>query len=199
MKKFIAGFVTCAILIFTLLTFGFAEGALNVVLNPYPVYVNGTQIEVEGYNINGFTFLKLADIGRVFDSTTLFNETDPHIDINSNEVVLSAPATTSVTQDLVPVIQFDIETEKPIGAEFAEYKGCRVLKYNGKMYVRGTDLYAPFNIIQLIGDENTLIFKPYNNLDNEKIVINRNDYSNMIKYRAGYFYDITLFSELIGE
>jgi hypothetical protein len=84
MKKFIAGFLTCAILIFTLLTFGFAEGILNVVLNPYPVYVNGSQVEVEGYNINGFTFLKIADIGKCFDSTVKFNETNPRIDINNN-------------------------------------------------------------------------------------------------------------------
>jgi hypothetical protein len=57
---------------------------LNVVLNPYPVYVNGTQVEVEGYNINGFTFLKLADVGKCFDSTVKFNETEERIDITSN-------------------------------------------------------------------------------------------------------------------
>jgi hypothetical protein len=84
MKKFIAGFLTCAILIFTLLTFGFAEDILNVVLNPYPVYVNGSQVEVEGYNINGFTFLKLADVGKCFDSTVSFNQTEKRIEIESN-------------------------------------------------------------------------------------------------------------------
>jgi len=191
MKKFIAGFLTCAILIFTLLTFGFAEGILNVVLNPYPVYVNGSQVEVEGYNINDFIFLKLSDVGKCFDSTVLFNQTENRIDVNSNVTVLNM----SATEDLISIVQFDVETENPVGAEFVEYKGCRVLKYNNRYYVSSGDLYKPFGIIPLSVDENNKMFK----LGDKKVIVSSTDYKNIIKYRTMYLYDISLFSELIGE
>jgi uncharacterized membrane protein len=127
MKKFIAGFLTCAILIFTLLTFGFAEEVLNIVLNPYPVYVNGTQVEVEGYNINGFTFLKLADVGKCFDSTTSFNQTEERIDINGNSIptteTISTPAPSETpfeTSDFI-VLKLDVSQITIQDSEGEEY------------------------------------------------------------------------------
>jgi hypothetical protein len=82
-KQFIAGFVTCVILLSAIFITGFAEG-LTVLLNPYPVTINGVEIAVEAYNINGFTFLKLADVGKAIPNTTIkFNEIDKRIEINS--------------------------------------------------------------------------------------------------------------------
>lgn len=31
--------------------------------NPYPVTLNGVRIDIEGYNINGYTYFKLRDVG----------------------------------------------------------------------------------------------------------------------------------------
>ena len=62
-----------------------AEEVLNVIANPYPVFVNGQEIQVEAYNINGFTFLKLADVGKVLNSTVSFNETEKRIEITENK------------------------------------------------------------------------------------------------------------------
>ena len=31
--------------------------------NPYPVTLNGARIDIEGYNINGYTYFKLRDVG----------------------------------------------------------------------------------------------------------------------------------------
>lgn len=70
-----------------------AEEVLNVIANPYPVFVNGQEIQVEAYNINGFTFLKLADVGKVLDSTVSFNETEKRIEITSNKKDSSTPST----------------------------------------------------------------------------------------------------------
>lgn len=62
-----------------------ADEVLNVIANPYPVFVNGQEIQVEAYNINGFTFLKLADVGKVLNSTVSFNETEKRIEITENK------------------------------------------------------------------------------------------------------------------
>lgn len=190
MKKYIAGFLTCLILMLVLSFSGFADDILNVALNSYPIFFNGQQVPVEGYNINGFTYLKLADLDKLHNTTTSFNQTEQRIEVNSNEKSLSMPT----TQNLVPVIQFDIDTEKPIGAEFTEYKGCRVLNYNDKLYVDGSDLYKTFRITSVIADANTRIFK----LDDKKVVVNNDNPDTTIKYKT-YLYDITLFEELIGE
>ena len=39
-----------------------AEMVINP--NPFPVLINVVETVVEGYNINGYTFLKLADLKR---------------------------------------------------------------------------------------------------------------------------------------
>jgi len=62
-----------------------ADEVLKVIANPYPVFVNGQEIQVEAYNINGFTFLKLADVGKVLNSTVSFNETEKRIEITENK------------------------------------------------------------------------------------------------------------------
>ncbi len=65
---------------------GFADDILNVALNPYPIFFNGQQFPVEGYNINGFTYLKLADLDRLHNTTTSFNQTEQRIDINNKPI-----------------------------------------------------------------------------------------------------------------
>jgi hypothetical protein len=114
-KQFVVGLIVGAMLFSSIGVF--AEG-IAVLLNPYPVYVNGTQLVVEGYNINGFTFLKLADIGKAFNSTTLFNETEQRIDINSN--VVESLSITEALESTAPVIKITpdgIEVEVINGIE----------------------------------------------------------------------------------
>lgn len=57
---------------------------LRIMQNPYPVIVDGKQEEVQAYNIDGYTFLKLADVGKLLGSTVKFNETDNRIEITKN-------------------------------------------------------------------------------------------------------------------
>ena len=61
-KQFMIGFLVGA-LVFSLSPV-FAEGELNIMENPFPIFINGKMERVEGYNINGYTFLKLADFGK---------------------------------------------------------------------------------------------------------------------------------------
>lgn len=60
MKKYISGLLTGIIIATSLTTFAAVQ--LKVVPNPYPVLVNGTKTNVQGYNINNSTYLKLSDL-----------------------------------------------------------------------------------------------------------------------------------------
>ena len=88
LKKFIIGFIVGA-LMFSIIPV-MAEGELSVVPNPFPVLIDGEVAEVEGYNINGYTFLKLADFGKA-GLTVKFNETDKQIEISSTEKAIITP------------------------------------------------------------------------------------------------------------
>lgn len=79
-KQFMIGFLIGALL-FSLSPV-FAEGELNIINNPFPILINGQVAEVEGYNINGYTFLKLADFGKT-GLVVKFNETEKRIEIES--------------------------------------------------------------------------------------------------------------------
>ena len=81
MKKFILGFVLGAIIFrFTAI---FAEEVLRILPNPYPVLVDGTKHDIQAYNINDYTYLKLADVGNILGTKVIFNQTDSQIEIAS--------------------------------------------------------------------------------------------------------------------
>ena len=108
MKKFLIGFI-CGLLIMTGGVFAATE--LSVIANPFPVLINGVESVVEGYNIDGFTFLKLADFKQA-GIVVKFNETDRQIEITSdasNSVSLMSLSTDIVQTDLtVPEITIGI-------------------------------------------------------------------------------------------
>lgn len=58
MKKFIAGFLSGAVI------FGVATGfAVNSIYeNPYRIFVNGEEKQIQGYNIDDYSYFKLRDI-----------------------------------------------------------------------------------------------------------------------------------------
>ncbi len=60
MKKYIAGLITGLIIAVSFTTYAAVQ--LKVIPNPYPVFINNTKANVQGYNINGSTYLKLSDL-----------------------------------------------------------------------------------------------------------------------------------------
>jgi hypothetical protein len=145
-KQFIAGFVTCAILLSAIFITGFAEG-ITVLPNPYPVTINGVEITVEAYNINGFTFLKLADVGKAIPNTTIkFNEIDKRIEINSAGSVNPTSEQTTSTEEVsllstATAIEYDTTTGLPVGAEIIEYKRWKnAVRYNDNIYLSNSTL-----------------------------------------------------------
>lgn len=96
MKKFILGFILGAMI------FGFtaiyAEESLHIFQNPFPIIVNGSKQDIPAYNIDGFTYMKLADIGKILGVKVIFNETDKQIEITKKE------SEKVVTEDTIPII-----------------------------------------------------------------------------------------------
>lgn len=88
-KEFILGIVIGGI-IFGGLTI-FADELLNVMVNPFKIMVNGTEKNIEGYNINGRSYFKLRDIGEQvgfdvdFKEDTILIDTSNEDDITTRE------------------------------------------------------------------------------------------------------------------
>jgi hypothetical protein len=85
-KHYLIGFLA-GTLLFSLSPV-FAEGELNVIENLFPVYINGKMERVEGYNINGYTYLKLSDLSKA-GLEVRFNEVKKRIEIESAVNVLN--------------------------------------------------------------------------------------------------------------
>jgi len=81
MKKYLAGFIVGALFCGGIV---FAEDALRVVENSFPIFVNGVQEEITAYNINGYTHPKLADF-RKFGLGVVFSEGEGHIEISTTD------------------------------------------------------------------------------------------------------------------
>lgn len=85
LKKFLCGLILGIIVSLSMV--GIAT-ELNIVPNPFPVLINNVVTEVEGYNINDYTYLKLADF-RKTGLTVKFNETDRQIEITGGTNTMS--------------------------------------------------------------------------------------------------------------
>jgi len=102
-KQFILGVLTGTTLFSGAV---FAANELNIKLNSYPVLINGTKANVEAYNIDDYTYLKLADVGKALGSKVVFNQVDNQIEI------------TTVTQGVyeeakAEVVEIDIKSLSP--------------------------------------------------------------------------------------
>jgi len=93
MKKIIFGFLTGAILFGTA---GVYAGQYIASTNSYPVLLNGDQVDIEGYNINGYTYFKLRDIASLtggfevdFKNDTILLSKDGYHYDNKTECITS--------------------------------------------------------------------------------------------------------------
>ncbi len=99
MKKYISGLLTGIIIATSLTTFAAVQ--LKVVPNPYPIFINNSKANVQGYNINGSTYLKLSDL-KVAGIDAKFDKKQITINKASAEV-----DTTKVTTDSLKIYIFD--------------------------------------------------------------------------------------------
>ncbi|AEY66354.1 hypothetical protein [Clostridium sp. BNL1100] len=128
MKKYIAGLITGLIIAVSFTTYAAVQ--LKVVPNPYPVFINNTKTNVQGYNINGSTYLKISDLKAVGLDVKF---TDNKINVTSaNEPNSNVPSAeqcyANKNIDGFKVFQKD-------GREYIKYGD--VLNYFRGKYIRG--------------------------------------------------------------
>ena len=63
----------------------FADGTLNVYPNPFKITVNGVEKDIEGYNINEYSYFKLRDIGEQVGFDVDFKEDTIMIENNNDD------------------------------------------------------------------------------------------------------------------
>lgn len=192
-KQFIAGFLACLILLSAIFITGYAEG-ITAIINPFPILFDGQPAQVEAYNINGRTFLALGDIAKYFGATAKLNEVTKQIEVNTNVVTEEVKSMSTATE-----IEYDYTTKLPVGAEVIEYKGCKsAVKYNENIYLSLADLKSKFGIksVYLNVKAHTETFMK----DESTVIVDLKVTGNSFLTSNGYpYYNVNLFSELIGE
>jgi hypothetical protein len=200
-KQFIVGFVTCVILLSVIFVSGFAEDALTVVLNRFPIFINGQEEPVEAYNINGFTFLKLADVGKAIPGTTIkFNEIDERIEINIVEASLPETMDESEVMSMSTAIEYDSVTGLPVGAEYVENekdgRKYKTIQYNNKIFISESDMKDIYGIkyIRNLNSLNIVYGK-----DEQEVTVDFMQRENVLKVNTRGYINIALFNQIIGE
>lgn len=68
-----------------------AQQVYEAYTNSFPVYVNGKQKDIEGYNINGSTYFKLRDLGSFIGFDVDFKEGNILIETSENNDNITTP------------------------------------------------------------------------------------------------------------
>ena len=83
MKKFLIGLI-CGILISSSTVMAYQSYVAYK--NEYSVFVDGQESDIDGYNINGYTYFKLRDIGKYIGFNVDFKEGDIIINTYQNDI-----------------------------------------------------------------------------------------------------------------
>jgi hypothetical protein len=187
MKKFISGLAVGLILSLSLTAF--AAVKLNVVPNPYPVLIDGKKADVNGYSINGSTFLKLTDL-KAAGINAEFNKKEKRIDITTSENKTNTENTT--TNYFNPTSLYD-------GDNFTitTYKEYQALIYNNNTYILSTEFTKKTHIrVEFNGKSNT--YKLYKN---EELILDTKDANpiNYIRYKGFTYFNINFLGKYLEE
>lgn len=131
----------------------FAENLLSnlqIKNNPFPIFVNGNQEKVNAYNIDGYTYLKLADVGKLLNATVKFNETESKIEITKKEDgnmsdKLSEPFGEYKAKEMREESlrkRTEVSTDVP---QIYEKNGIKITKIDNVEYVFWTEIHALLN------------------------------------------------------
>jgi hypothetical protein len=99
-KQTVLGFILGGILFSSIGVFAAVE--LNVTPNKYDIMVNGEKTDIQGYNIEGRTYLQTRDTAKVLGADLNFKNNTIYIDTNDNtnntsEVTLNPTPTPIIT------------------------------------------------------------------------------------------------------
>lgn len=156
MKKFFAGLITGLIIAVSFTTYAAVQ--LKVIPNPYPVFINNSKANVQGYNINGSTYLKLSDL-KTAGLDVKFADSKISVTSASTEAEPTEPSLPDYT---VPEID---NTNNPNNVTRLEdgdtfdkitYNKYSAIKYDNNIYVSMWDLAVKFKMkSKLSGQSNS--------------------------------------------
>lgn len=152
MKKFVIGFILGAMIFGSGIVF--AEEVLKIVRNPYPVLINGVITEVDGYNIDGSTYLKLRDFEKAGLGVNWNNE-KRQIEITSveaNNDIMESEETSKGEMTVTEKI-----TQTPDGiTQIDTWEGKQYIAY---IYVRNKIKEKGYDFLQPIGVDKWQVVK----------------------------------------
>lgn len=167
MKKFILGTITGAILCLSIS----ALANFEAIPNAFPIKLNGNEVSLEGYNINGSTYFKLRDIGDKVGFGVDFADNTININVNTSigsgiSQAKSAPKSTSESVvNPTPIPWSEVppqatEVNKNLSTGSATWHdngltsdGLPIFIENGQKGVSGLDIEEAYNF-----EENHLAF-----------------------------------------
>lgn len=124
----------------------YADDGLVVNPNPFPVLINGVVTEVEAFNINGYTYLKLADMSKA-GLEVKFNETLRRIEITSTSLI--PPMNTPREEGEKNMQEPEVPLNKYGLPDFTNYTGKKpAIEREGRYY------YFTYNGVRYICAEN---------------------------------------------
>ena len=206
MKKFILGFVLGSMIFGTAI---FAEEALRVRANPYPVLVDGSKQQIEAYNINDYTYLKLADVGKALGAKVIFNETDSQIEITKtvSQEVYNKVGTPIQSIDSGNTNVENSGFHKPTLEEIAERTltidkfdnsddDLKIVESNGEKYI--TAYSAMMKLRKNYPDSTYSLGGAAGKQKIEEVLISRNGYPNSEAIKTGVYY-YAIDKEIVDE
>ena len=217
MKKFVLGFIIGALL-FSFASV-YAAGELNIASNPFPVFINGVQTEVDGYNINGYTYLKLRDFELAglkvdFKDRKIYVDNNISISPNNQKIrtLIDQLYCIYILEDIIDVLDYhNLEMRSVIANCIFFYKLDEVsLKYNeGKFNDANTHLSNCFKAVdnwseyeQTLNNESVSVNKIVqilesivNETENIRDLLSKTRIANLDPYNSKYTSDLLASSE----
>lgn len=208
MKRFVLGIIVGALLFGSAV---FATDTLNITLNPFPVLIDNEPATVEGYNIDGYTFLKLADFKKAKLGVS-FNQTENRIEITTtgdfqpitfmgmkafgrnDDIYISAKDLVlnkeTVMNDLLKVTQ---KVDPIYKAQV--HDGMRAIQVNGIWYVEAHETHIRIDSNTTYSDDGyTTTFATQDGA--KQVSFDRRDSNHAIKNNLTWYYNYDMLFEI---
>lgn len=143
--------------------FATVNSLYDIIANPYRIMINGKETTIEGYNINGYSYFKLRDIGT---QTKSFN-----VDFKEDMILIDTINATALT--------VDDETSSSNNVDVTEKN---IVTIDTDIYAVNDEKYFYFQYINNNLLSNTFITAKWEDSENYSLVLcNKNNHSIILE------------------
>ncbi|MBQ9980014.1 MAG: creatininase family protein [Oscillospiraceae bacterium] len=162
-KKAFIVFLCAILLIGTSTMFVSADDSFDAIPTLQTFYLDGEEVDIEAYNINGNNYVKLRDVGRLVDFGVTYIEEDNSVQIDSEARYIEEGATVPATSDLTKA-GYSIFADTMVEMSWPEVKAAAdrgavvllptgVIEEHGPHMGIGVDTYGAWLRSKLLKDE----------------------------------------------